>query len=60
MGQNYHTWEIELQEAGWEQVHTGIWQSPTGEKFRGPYGAWCAMQGQKPVPNPPSRSGSPE
>lgn len=34
---------VQLAEAGWVRVHSTIWRSPSGEFFRGPFGAWKAM-----------------
>jgi hypothetical protein len=37
-------WRADLLAAGWaEQSHT-IWVAPNGAVYRGPYGAWRAMQ----------------
>jgi len=38
-------WEAQLRWAGWRETARHAWQRPDGELFRGPYGAWCAMQG---------------
>ena len=43
-------WERELLEAGWTHYKIRgrerkfIWRSPSGEIYRGPYGAWRMMK----------------
>lgn len=45
-------WIAELRAAGWlpwsprlqrEAVGSSVWRAPSGNLFRGPYGAWRAM-----------------
>lgn len=38
------TWIVDLQRAGWVEVTLHVWRAPSGALFRGPYGAWCALQ----------------
>lgn len=37
-------WRADLQAAGWKALRHDVWQAPNGALFRGPYGAWCALQ----------------
>jgi len=37
-------WERDLRVAGWREVRRNVWERPDGALFRGPYGAWCALQ----------------
>jgi hypothetical protein len=34
----------DLKQAGWIAVRSTVWLSPRGERYRGPYGAWWAME----------------
>jgi hypothetical protein len=42
--QDSDRWVRELREAGWTSRGMTIWISPSGLWFRGPFGAWKAMQ----------------
>lgn len=37
----------QLVKAGWKQVRSTVFKSPSGQYYRGPYGAWCHMKGIK-------------
>ena len=39
-------WTADLLAAGWVESRFTVWVSPCGAVFRGPYGAWCALQRQ--------------
>jgi hypothetical protein len=39
-------WKADLVLAGWREVRLSVWARPDGALFRGPYGAWCALQGE--------------
>ena len=41
--QDIALWISQLIDAGWRQIRLNIWQSPSGEWYRGPYGAWQEM-----------------
>lgn len=40
-------WIAQLLKAGWKQVRSTVFKSPSGQYYRGPYGAWCHMKGIK-------------
>lgn len=40
-------WKADLVLAGWREVRLHVWARPDGALFRGPYGAWCALQGEQ-------------
>lgn len=37
-------WNRDLIAAGWIEESVTIWKDPEGNLWRGPYGAWCALQ----------------
>jgi hypothetical protein len=39
-------WERELKAAGWKQKLIGVWSSPAGKLFHGPYYAWKVLTGK--------------
>jgi hypothetical protein len=43
-------WRADLKRAGWKEIRLSVFQAPDGALFRGPYGAWCQLQGWKPEP----------
>lgn len=38
------TWKQELQQAGWTEIRTDIWQAPSGLKYNGTFQAWKLMK----------------
>lgn len=43
---------VELQRAGWKRaswkrLRLSVWESPDGQYWRGPYGAWKVMKGRR-------------
>lgn len=40
-------WKRDLLEAGWSSKSMTVWEDPEGHLYRGPYRAWCELQGRK-------------
>ncbi len=40
-------WTADLVAADWIEVRLNVWERPDGALFRGPYGAWCALQNER-------------
>ena len=39
-------WSIDLFNSGWVPLGHNVWKAPDGALFRGPYAAWCALNGE--------------
>lgn len=43
-GHDADSWVADLKAAGWVEISLNVWRRPDGALFRGPYGAWVALQ----------------